>query len=306
MSSWPAVASVPRTCIGLPPGEALRVSLVRDQPWSGYNWYDGGYRSRVDLNLDLPIRLPNLVGTVAHETYPGHHLEHATKEEVLVEQLGRLEASILLINTPECLISEGLANVGIDIAVPPEDMTQLLIELGPVAGLPMAADPDALQRAATRLPAVAEQRAILGEARINAALMLHVDGTLARRGDRLPGRGRPGEPRHGGQADVVRRASPVAAVRLRLHRRRGLAPAVAPGRPAGEPRTRASAGCCASSSPRRRSVPRPWPRRRRVGRWTPAGSRGTSYPLGTDETAGLAGCPTRYELVIVPPPTGDR
>ncbi len=135
---------------GLPRAEALRVSLVRDQPWSGYNWYDGGYRSRVDLNLDLPIRLPNLVGTVAHETYPGHHLEHATKEEVLVEQLGRLEASILLINTPECLISEGLANVGIDIAVPPEDMTGLLIELGPVAGLPMAADPDALRRAATR------------------------------------------------------------------------------------------------------------------------------------------------------------
>ena len=52
-------------------------SLVRGQPWCGYNWYDGGYRSRVDFNLDLPIRLPNLVAVVAHETYPGHHLEHA-------------------------------------------------------------------------------------------------------------------------------------------------------------------------------------------------------------------------------------
>ena len=77
-----------RRLYALPEGEALRVSLVRGQPWSGYNWYDGGYRSRVDLNLDLPIRLPTLVGTVAHETYPGHHLEHATKERVLVEELG--------------------------------------------------------------------------------------------------------------------------------------------------------------------------------------------------------------------------
>src|SRR5438876_375892 len=40
---------------GLPAGEGLRVGLVRDQPWSGYNWYDGGFRSRVDLNVDLPI-----------------------------------------------------------------------------------------------------------------------------------------------------------------------------------------------------------------------------------------------------------
>ncbi len=41
---------------GLPDGEDLRVSLVRDQPWSGYNWFDGGRRSRVDINTDLPIR----------------------------------------------------------------------------------------------------------------------------------------------------------------------------------------------------------------------------------------------------------
>ncbi len=161
---------------GLPDGEALRVSLVRDQPWSGYNWYDGGYRSRVDLNLDLPIRLPNLVATVAHETYPGHHLEHATKERVLVEELGRLEASILVINAPECLISEGLANAGIAFAAPPDEMAALLVELAAVAELPIAADRDALVAAATRSTSIAETRAVLAEARINAALMLHVDG----------------------------------------------------------------------------------------------------------------------------------
>jgi hypothetical protein len=161
---------------GLPPAEALRVSLVHDQPWSGYNWYDGGYRSRVDLNLDLPIRLPTLVGTVAHETYPGHHLEHALKEQVLVEELGRLESSILLINTPECLLSEGLANVGRAFVVPPDEMAGLLVDLAPVAGLPMAGDADALRTAAARQAAVAALRATLAESRINAALMVHVDG----------------------------------------------------------------------------------------------------------------------------------
>ena len=37
-----------RDLFGLPDGEDLRVWLVTNQPWSGYNWYDGGRRSRVD------------------------------------------------------------------------------------------------------------------------------------------------------------------------------------------------------------------------------------------------------------------
>ena len=75
------------TTFGLPDGEDLRVSLVRDQPWSGYNWFDGGRRSRVDINTDLPVRAAALIDTAAHETYPGHHLEHAWKEAALVDGL---------------------------------------------------------------------------------------------------------------------------------------------------------------------------------------------------------------------------
>jgi hypothetical protein len=161
---------------GLPAGEDLRVSMVRNQPWTGYNWYDGGYRSRVDVNVDLPLRLPGLVGVVAHETYPGHHLEHALKEQTLVEGLGRLEASILLINTPECLLSEGLANLGRDLAAPPGERAGLLVELAGPAGVPLAADAIALREAAERQASIADQRAILDEARLNAAFMLHEDG----------------------------------------------------------------------------------------------------------------------------------
>ena len=112
------------------------MGLVSGQPWSGYNWYDGGLRSRVDLNTDLPIRAPELVGVLAHETYPGHHLEHAWKEAQLVRLDQRLECSILLINTPECLISEGLADLGRRFAVPAADEPDLLVELFERAGLP--------------------------------------------------------------------------------------------------------------------------------------------------------------------------
>jgi hypothetical protein len=161
---------------GLPEQEQLTVNLVRDRPWTGYNWYDGGYRSRVDINLDLPIRLPGLVGVAAHETYPGHHLEHARKEQVLVEGLGRLEASALLINTPECLISEGLANLGRELVVPPAELDGLLSELAPAAGVPHAASGAALREAVERSGELAAAKAILDETRVNAALMLHEDG----------------------------------------------------------------------------------------------------------------------------------
>lgn len=161
---------------GLPAGEDLRVRLVRGQPWTGYNWYDGGLRSRVDLNTDLPTRAAELVHVAAHETYPGHHLEHAWKEAELVERLGRLEASILLINTPECLISEGLADLGHRFASPPAGEADLLVELYERSGLPIAADRAAARAAAETTVALAGPRRTLSEARVNAALMLHADG----------------------------------------------------------------------------------------------------------------------------------
>jgi hypothetical protein len=164
------------TAFGLPEGEDLRVSLVTGQPWSAYNWFDGGRRSRVDVNTDLPVRATDLVGLVAHEAYPGHHLEHAWKEAELVDRAGRLESSILLINTPECLISEGLADLGVRFAAPPSDRVDLLIEIFEHAGLPIAADHAAACEAATLAVALEEPRHALGSIRGNAALLRHADG----------------------------------------------------------------------------------------------------------------------------------
>ncbi len=162
---------------GLPDGETLRVSLVTGQPWSGYNWYDGGLRSRIDVNTDLPVRAPELVDLVAHEAYPGHHLEHAWRETILVDERHQLEASILLINAPECFISEGLAEAGRQFVVPAESEVELFEELLDRAGL-AAADDDATGRRSMAELAVAigATRAELRGAAVNAALMLHVDG----------------------------------------------------------------------------------------------------------------------------------
>ena len=164
------------TAFGLPAGETLRVRLVRDQPWTGYNWYDGGRRSRFDLNTDLPSRAATLIHVAAHEAYPGHHLEHAWKEVELVEGRGRLESSVLLINTPECLVSEGLADLGHRFASPPGTEHDLLVELYERAGLAVAADPAAARAAAETSVALAGPRRRLDASRGNAALLRHADG----------------------------------------------------------------------------------------------------------------------------------
>jgi len=162
--------------LGLPDGEDLRVSLVTGQPWGAYNWFDGGRRSRVDVNTDLPVRAANLVGTIAHETYPGHHLEHAWKEADLVDAQARLEASILLINTPECLISEGLADLGRRFAVAPADQVDLLVDIYGRAGLSIADDPQAARAAAELSRAIDPPRRALTAIGGNAAILRHVDG----------------------------------------------------------------------------------------------------------------------------------
>jgi hypothetical protein len=106
-----------RADYGLPEVETVRYEVVTDKPWSGFNYYEGDYRSRVAINADLPHRLGQLPHLVAHEAYPGHHTEHCRKELGLVERGARLEHTVFLVNTPECLMAEGLADLGVQAAI---------------------------------------------------------------------------------------------------------------------------------------------------------------------------------------------
>jgi hypothetical protein len=106
-----------RGAYGLPEVETVHYEVVTDKPWSGFNYYEGDYRSRVAINADLPHRLGQLPHLVAHESYPGHHTEHCRKEQGLVERAGRLEHTVFLVNTPECLMAEGLADLGVQASI---------------------------------------------------------------------------------------------------------------------------------------------------------------------------------------------
>ena len=104
-----------KDAFGLPDGEGVDFVLERDKPWSGFNYYLGGFRSRVAMNTDLPVLSLTLGHVVAHESYPGHHTEHCRKEAGLVRQRHQMEESIFLVGTPQCLIAEGLADLGLEV-----------------------------------------------------------------------------------------------------------------------------------------------------------------------------------------------
>ncbi len=103
----------------LPPQETVHYEVVTDKPWSGFNYYLGDYRSRVAINADLGHRRAQLPHLVAHESYPGHHTEHCRKEAGLVRTQHQAEQTIFLVNTPQCLMAEGLADLGLRVAVGP-------------------------------------------------------------------------------------------------------------------------------------------------------------------------------------------
>ena len=100
---------------GLPEGEHVDFELVESQPWSGFNYYLGSLQSRVAINTDLPVLSTSIGHLVAHEAYPGHHTEHSRKEAGLVRRADQREESIFLVGTPQCLLAEGLADLGIEI-----------------------------------------------------------------------------------------------------------------------------------------------------------------------------------------------
>ncbi|MFC9968444.1 hypothetical protein [Nocardia ignorata] len=102
----------------LPDHEHVTYEVVGDKPWSGFNYYLGDYRSTVAINSDLKQHMAHLPALIAHESYPGHHTEHCRKEAGLVAA-GEDEQTLFLVNTPQCLMAEGLADLALQSIVGP-------------------------------------------------------------------------------------------------------------------------------------------------------------------------------------------
>jgi hypothetical protein len=149
-----------------PPGERVGYETVTGEPWQAYNQYRGNYESLIQVNGDLPRDLVGLVDVVAHEAYPGHHMERACKERLLYRGRSRVEVTAPIVSAPEVVITEGLATNALEAAVGDEGLGPLLAEAG---DLGVRVDPE------VAMVVHVESWELFG-AGTNVARMLHEDG----------------------------------------------------------------------------------------------------------------------------------
>jgi hypothetical protein len=152
-----------RGLVELPEGEDVALETVRDEPWMAFCSYLGGLRSRIEVNLDLPQTALDLLVLAIHETYPGHHVERCCKEQLLVRGHGLLEETLVLVPTPQSLVSEGIATLAPHLLLDGEGGAALAATAGVELDLEHAL---AVRRALE--PCV--------WAEVNAALLLHEHG----------------------------------------------------------------------------------------------------------------------------------
>jgi len=112
--------------VPLSPGESVDYETIEDEPWQAFNLYRGELNSLVQVNVDLPFSIVDLLDLVAHEAYPGHHTERSCKEKSLYRDSERLEMCVMIVGGPEAVIAEGIATNALEMAVGDEGFAPLL------------------------------------------------------------------------------------------------------------------------------------------------------------------------------------
>jgi hypothetical protein len=152
--------------VDLPDGEGVDLQIVHDEPWLAFCHYLGDLHSRIEVNVDLPMSALELLTLTIHETYPGHHAERAAKEDLLVRRLGLLEETLVLVPTPQSLVSEGIAVLAPSVLLESDGGTALAAVTRNI-GIELDV-----------AHALAVERTVepCRWAEVNAALMLHEEG----------------------------------------------------------------------------------------------------------------------------------
>ena len=155
--------------LDLPQNEGIDLSIEQGDEFGGACWYNGNYCSRVEVNINALVQsqthINQLLDTLCHEVYPGHHTQYALCEQQLYRQQGYIEESIGLIFSPRATIGECFATNACGMLFSPQEQEAWLAEhVYPLLGIESDnADVEKIQRANDLLEGVLS----------NVAYMLH-------------------------------------------------------------------------------------------------------------------------------------
>ncbi len=93
------------------PDNGVQYEAVSNKPWSGYNWYQGGFKSLNQFNIDSKFNKDSLLNVIYHEYE--HHVSNLWREKAYLNSQN-VELSIVPLHTGRCVISEGTADTAKD------------------------------------------------------------------------------------------------------------------------------------------------------------------------------------------------
>ena len=137
--------------IEFPGDERVTVLFRNDMGWDAYAHYDWNHHTSIDVNDEGSVDIGRALRLACHEGYAGHHTQFLLIDRVIGTR-GWPELRLTPGFGPHLLFAEGSAEVGANLAFPPEQREALYRErLFPAAGIDTA-DVDALVRIDDLLP----------------------------------------------------------------------------------------------------------------------------------------------------------
>lgn len=119
--------------VELPANEGIDAPVLEmDDEFGGACWYQGNYRSHVEINIDdciqRGVHVQVLMDALCHEVYPGHHTAYTLREHHLHREQGYQEEMIGLIFIPAAVIGEGIATTACEMLFSPHELEAWLVE----------------------------------------------------------------------------------------------------------------------------------------------------------------------------------
>jgi hypothetical protein len=125
-----------RQYISLPAEEHVTVEYTGDKPWDGYSFYQGSFKSVIQINTDFPLTVGRALDLACHEAYPGHHVYNSLREAYVVRGQGLMEFTLQPVFSPQSFASESLASIAPEVAFPERERVAFERDvLFPAAGL---------------------------------------------------------------------------------------------------------------------------------------------------------------------------
>jgi hypothetical protein len=126
-----------RAHVALPAAERVDVEYVADLPWSAFTRYQGGFKSRIEVNAALPFTIDRALDLACHEAYPGHH----TINTLLESRFGgsRVELLVQPLFSPQSLLHEAASSLAGALAFSESARVEFeRDQLFPLAGIDVA------------------------------------------------------------------------------------------------------------------------------------------------------------------------